>query len=70
MTSTTVRDITEVWEEFRERTWLESNNESTPVYILDKKVRSTKRDTSSHGKVQSFGAMHVTEWRSNTYSIH
>lgn len=65
-----MRDITEVWGEFRERTWLEGNNESTPVYILDEKVRSTKRDTSSHRKVQLFGAMHVTGRRSDTYNIY
>lgn len=65
-----MRDITEVWWELRERTWLEGNNESTPVYILDEKVSSTKRDTSSHGKVQSFGVMHVTGRRPDTHNIH
>lgn len=65
-----MRGITEVWGDLRERTWLEGNNESTPVYILDEKVSSAKRDISSHGKGHSFGVMLVTVWRTDTYIIH
>lgn len=42
------------------RTWLDENNEEiAPMYILDEKVRSAKRHTSSHGTSQLIGTLHV-----------
>lgn len=58
--STTARVTTEIWGTWGRRIWLEGNNEKNiPVYILEEKVRSAKRDTSSHQDGQLFGAVHV-----------
>lgn len=39
------------------------------MYILDEKVRSAKRQTSSHG-ISLFGATHVTLQRSDNHAFH
>lgn len=70
--STTARVITEVCSgDSGKRTWLDGNNkENAPVYILDEKVRSAKRHSSSHGNSSLFGATHVTVQRSDNYAFH
>lgn len=70
--STTARGTTEACSgDSGKRTWLDGNNEEcAPVYILDEKVRSAKRHSSSHDNSSLFDATHVTVQRSDDYAFH